>query len=523
MGEVQGDGNGEISKTEGSTEGATSEGDREEKLSVSGKTIKFKDASDDDVPQGQKSIDDESNNDREHDDGENGESDDTATESFEEFSSSENEDDEENSQFSYQDDDDGRPLPMPPLKYARIMGALPRDGNSSSPSHPTLSTKITCSAMGRIIIRPSASLNATNSYEDSTILSSSRHGDTGKSSIAGEQYNNNYGSATSEGEEYNDDEEVDQATTKVFHVMALGFEDGTVRLYDALSGGSVHFGSSAEDSGAWFVNPSSSAARVKQQQQQHFRMGGSSNSSNGTQQDEQSKIVSLSFDSTSSYLCALNIIGDVAIFGPLVWGRQSRRVPLASTSVAVGGGESALKFASFLSSFAGGSTTASILEEDTAADTNKEKRKHRQWRPPFTLIKPPASTVRFTYADPQKIPPTEPLSHPTCMALDPSYGRRKERAVIVGFDDGRLILSKLQIGGGVTAGIGSGFTSFFGGGGVGGGTSSSSASGSAVSAKKVDSVLYQGMGASSSSYAGDQNGIEVVTWRGGMVAWADSR
>jgi len=513
MAEDEGGGSEEISKMEGSAGGTTIEADQDKTLSVSGKSIKFKDAGEDDVPQKEMPINDDSNNNQEHDKGDNGESDDTSTESYEEYSSSENEDDEENSQFSYQDDEDGRPLPMPPLKYARIMGDLPRDGNSLTPSHPTLTTKITCSAMGRIIIRPSAFLNATISYDDTAMLSGSKHGDLGRSITLGAEYSINDGYANSEGEEYNDDEEADQATTKAFHVMAFGFQDGTVRLYDAMSGGSVHFGSSAEDPGAWFVNPSSSAARAKR---------GGSNSIIGNQEDEQNKIVALSFDSTSSYLCAVNADGDVAIFGPLVWGRQSRRAPLATASAGAGGGESSHKFTSFLSSFAGGSTTASIVEESQATNADTKKRKHRQWRPPFTLAKPPSSTVRFTYCDPQKLSSTEQPSHPTCMALDPSYGRRKERAIIVGFDDGRLVLSKLQIGGGVTAGIGSGFTSFFGGGGGAGGSSSGSASGSTVSAKKVDSVLYQGMGASSSAYSGDQNGIEVVTWRGGMVAWADS-
>ena len=38
--------------------------------------------------------------------------------------------------------------------------------------------------------------------------------------------------------------------------------------------------------------------------------------------------------------------------------------------------------------------------------------------------------------------------------------------------------------------------------------------------KKVDSVLYQG---STTSLDGEQSGIESVTWRGSLVAWADSR
>ena len=77
-------------------------------------------------------------------------------------SSYENNNNDEHSQYSYQDNDEcGRPLPMPQLKYARIMGALPCGNHakssiylSSSPT-TTLSLKITSSAMGRIVWHPS--------------------------------------------------------------------------------------------------------------------------------------------------------------------------------------------------------------------------------------------------------------------------------------------------------------------------------------------------------------------------------
>ena len=47
-----------------------------------------------------------------------------------------------------------------------------------------------------------------------------------------------------------------------------------------------------------------------------------------------------------------------------------------------------------------------------------------------------------------------------------------------------------------------------GGGGMGGGSSSSAL-------KKEERVIWQGVG--------DDLGIEAVAWRGGLVAWADSR
>ncbi|KAL7454387.1 hypothetical protein ACHAWC_006029 [Mediolabrus comicus] len=175
----------------------------------------------------------------------------------------------------------------------------------------------------------------------------------------------------------------------------------------------------------------------------------------------------------------------------------------------------------------GGKSVSSRTEEEegdekgTTSNKDGEKKHHyhRILRPPFTLLKPPSSTVRFTYSEcssssnhrfgqqqQQEGDTDHSTTRPVCLALDPAYGKRKERALLVGFTDGRLIFSKLQGIGGVTAGV----TSFFGGG---------AASSSTV--KKHDSVIYQGMGSSSSS-SGDQFGIEALAWRGGLVAWADS-
>ena len=347
-----------------------------------------------------------------------------------------------------------------------MLVGLSRDGDSSSPA---LSVKITSSAMCRVVVRPS---QHSDKNTESSMPSGSRHGEGTKTST---------GENASELWPDYEDEEADVSLTKAYHVLALGFEDGKVRLVDALTGGSVLFGSSPDDGGAWFVNPSAA------------KSGGN---------DPGHKIVALSFDSSSSYLSALNANGDAAIFGPLVWGKQSRR----TQSAAEGEGQHAFGFLSSLGS----------KEPNDATSSDRKF----ALRPPFALVKPPASTVRFTYADPHSLGSSflgggstspEQGYHPTCMALDPAYGRRKERALVVGFDDGRLILSKLQ----GSAGIGSGITSLFGGG------SSNNAAGGGTNAKKVDSVLYQGMG--TASYSGDQSGIEAVTWRGGLIAWADSR
>ena len=120
-----------------------------------------------------------------------------------------------------------------PLKYARIMGSLPRDAASTSTA---LSVKITSSAMGRVVVRPSQLSDKNNK---SSMPSGSKHGDgVMKDEIPAEW------------SEYDDDEEIDMSFTRVYHVLALGFQDGKVRLVDALTGGSVLFGSTPGDGDA---------------------------------------------------------------------------------------------------------------------------------------------------------------------------------------------------------------------------------------------------------------------------------
>jgi hypothetical protein len=70
-----------------------------------------------------------------------------------------------------------------------------------------------------------------------------------------------------------------------------------------------------------------------------------------------------------------------------------------------------------------------------------------------------------------------------------------------------------------------GITSYFGGGGggntaLGGGGGGSGGGGGGTTVKKIDSVLYHTV--SATSLSGGQTGIEALTWRGGLVAWADS-
>ena len=238
-------------------------------------------------------------------------------------------------------------LPMSPLKYSRIMGSLPRDDGSTS-----LSVKITSSTIGRVVVRPSA-LSSSPSNNDSRKRQ--------QSSDIIEEYDDDH-----------DDDEIDQSLTRVYHVLALGFQDGNIRLVDAQTGLSVLFGSTFTEPGAWFVN-------------QTPRRG----------YDVTQKIIALSFDSSSSYLSAINANGECAAFGPLIWGKQSQRSSSSSSSSSSpsssgGDGQQVMKLSGFMG------TLGNNKELDQKTETQRNVVSHHVLqRPPFTLVKPLTYTARF--------------------------------------------------------------------------------------------------------------------------------
>jgi hypothetical protein len=88
---------------------------------------------------------------------------------------------------------------------------------------------------------------------------------------------------------------------------------------------------------------------------------------------------------------------------------------------------------------------------------------------------------------------------PTCIVIDPAYKRKREKSLLVGFANGRLVLTKRG--------------TFF--------------------QRRNDSVIYQaphGVGGGSrvnnenknSDDGSSYRGIETVVWRGSLVAWADA-
>eukprot|EP00956_Cyclotella_meneghiniana_P033490 scaffold96529_cov78-Cyclotella_meneghiniana.AAC.20 len=277
---------------------------------------------------------------------------------------------DDDSQYSYEAN-----RKMPPLKYARIVGCLPRQSDSSpigtevsSRTTSPMEEEISCSTLGILTSIPSSSCISN------------------------------------------------------YSIVATGYDNGSIRLMDT-KGESVLFGSTLKDGGVWYIHPK-----------------------------KRSRVVDIAFDSGCGSLAAVNQDGDVVIFGPLLWGDRDEHH---------GNKQSLL----------------SLMGQTSTNDDACVEKPGRQLSQ-VVLSKPPMNTVRFSYEQ-----------SPTCMMLDPSYSRdKKEKSILLGFKDGRLILSKFQTP------TTSGLTSFFGGSGV----------------KKFDTTIYQGM-----------NPIESLAWRGSLIAWAD--
>jgi hypothetical protein len=255
-------------------------------------------------------------------------------------------------------------------------------------------------------------------------------------------------------------------------------------------------------------------------------------------------VVSMCFDSGASYLGVLTVDGDVAVF-ELKYGLVASTTS-SMTSGSTGGSRNTNMlggdtrdalgitsqiqerpekklFDNFLSRLAGddrssrgGGSSMGMGMGIMLGDTNLGNGDRAQELPRMTMtggtqvhdsnnsgttsdvttfslcLIQPVSIARFTY----KTHGSNMIA--TCLAIDPAYRRKKEKGVVVGFSNGRLIYTKRSAHGGVTAD-----DRGFGG-----------VMGSLLQPKRHDLDLYQSVGV---------NGIEAVAWRGSLLSWADER
>lgn len=275
-------------------------------------------------------------------------------------------DGEEGDDDSYEDEDDED---MPLLKYSRMSGSIERvDGN-------VLSSALTCSKMSRVLVPIEESSDANQRKRQ-------------QAAPLGQQ----------------------QPT----HVIALGFEDGSINFLNAQTGQTV-------------ISP------------EQLRV---------PERGPERPIVDITLDATGHTLAGINDHGLVCIWDlKYAVSSQAQQQPQDV-------------FSNFLTSL-GGQT-----------NTNETDMQNSQRQITLKCSVLQASRISFPSS----------FGLPTCMVLDPSYRRRREKAVMVGFQDGKLILTKR------------GF----------------------MFQRRTDTVIYQGPNV-------DDEGIQALEWRGSMVAWADNR
>ena len=405
-------------------------------------------------------------------------------------------------------DNDEAESEMPLLKYARILGSIPRkqlprqntDEDITSEkstkddayaSGKPFSQSCKCSVMGRVTVDPSKSNNDVAKKTSVSPLgllsdSSSHHGTSTATAT-----NSNHTNADTNAASSLQQEELLQSSsrTQTLYILAMGMEDGTIHLIDPRTG--IH------------ICPPKLLSIT-------------------TTTSKKSEIVSLSFDASGTYLSALSAQGDVAIFelrfGITTELNNSSNENAAIRNVASLGKRPELKvFDSFLSRIAGEDWTASQhrlnVEEDEDADTNNnyniddddegpmDQEPQSVWLPRLKL-KHAVSTARYSF----KVTSSKPV-RATCIVIDPSYKRKRgKKCSIVGFSNGRLVYTERGGHGGTLQDSGN-----FGG-----------VMGNLLQPKRQDKELYQGTGGHNDLGIKCQ-GIEAIAWRGNIVSWADSR
>lgn len=213
------------------------------------------------------------------------------------------------------------------------------------------------------------------------------------------------------------------------YVLAMGFQNGLLSLVDARTG----------------------VAIVPSDQLKESRA---------------ESVVDVGFDASGTHLAALYANGMCAIwelrYAASVTTPTTEPSTTTTTTTTVASELSSDKVFSW---FKGASATTTT----TAATDASLSPTHEPTRTPIPTLKTiTCQASRISY--PSSFGP------PTCMAIDPSYKRKREKTVLVGFRDGRLVMTK---------------RGFF--------------------QRRNDGVIYQGTCGT----------IERIAWRGPLVAWAD--
>lgn len=343
---------------------------------------------------------------------------------------------------SLMDPEDSLPL----MYYTRLLEQLPRQSVPQSEDQMStvapLATDCTCSAMGKVILSSETTL-AVPDVSNETLPRTE--------------------SSSSPNESRNVPVSADLWQAQPIYLTALGFQDGSVYIVDSQNGTTV----AGHD-----------------QLYLHEITTSSTNIMSGTgSHKKRDAVVALSWDSTGTVLSAIDAVGMCAVWEIRYQIQMQSSVipPTISTATATPATRetSSNMFRTLMSAWTGGSTVQQGNQHATPAviSTSTETDEARNTsEAPSILGSVPTLTVASIQAHRVSYPKS--FGVPTQLALDPSYKRRREKGLLVGFTDGRLVLTKR------------GF----------------------VFQRRSDSVLYQGT----------DGPVQALTWRANLVAWADN-
>ena len=310
---------------------------------------------------------------------------------------------------------------MPLLKYRRLAGNLPRtmpaDGNDNDTGMKPFTHNCTSTALGRVVLPP----EVNNSGASSSAAGAAGLPSPSVLAGSGLSGNNNNSNNNNKGAGNNGNSRNDPRLDHPFYVMAAGFANGQVLFVDMETGANI----------------------IKPKQLREGMAGG------------KDPIVDVSVDSSGGYLAAINAKGICT-----VWEIKYTRSLKQEAEENV--------FSSFLTSLAG-------QQQQQQGNSGNTKSKSGE-----TGDNTAMTILQTLSVQPSKTNYPWSFGKPTCMIIDPSYKRRREKALVVGFADGRLMLTK---------------KGFFN--------------------RRTDSVVYQ------TAKGPESRGIEALAWRGPLVAWAD--
>ena len=326
---------------------------------------------------------------------------------------------------------------IPLFQYSRLTGSLPRATAAASPNDqaqqtasPPFSTQRSCAILGKVILSSETTLSST---EGEAATSAGTSSPTRSSSTQTPTTSNNPTVLPAE-----------LWQQQPIPIAAYGFSDGRIWLVDAITGIAV-------------AGPDQLVVR----------------------DSNRSKIIGLGLDASGTFLAALDEGGMCAIFELkyAVQLQSSTRRPATTTQQRRQQRQGNV-FSSFVSAWTGGGGQSSRNVNEGNNATSESTTTETAEAEPDELV----PTLTLASLQVQHISYPRSFGKPTCLALDPAYKRKRDKAFIAGFADGKLVLTKR------------GF----------------------VFQRRNDAVLYQAV------KQDPFRGIEAIAWRGSLVAWADS-